>query len=298
MTPFPRRLAIIGFGEVGQIFTREFSGFGVADIAVYDILFADPSSAPSKAAFAGVRKSPTAHDAVHNADLIVSAVTAASTLDAASSVEDALTRDAYFWDLNSAAPATKRDAAGIVQRAGGRYVEAAVMSSVPPHGIRSPMLLGGPHAHDFARAMAHFDLDLTPDDGDLGTVSAIKMCRSVLIKGFEALLVESMLAARHYGVEGEVLASLGDTIPHPDWQKHAAYMISRALIHGRRRAEEMREVAKTVRDAGVEPLMAAPTAVRDDWAADKGKQMSAAALKPPDLERILDELARLTRDSR
>ncbi len=290
------RMAIIGFGEVGQIFARQFAEAGIADIAVYDIVFPDENAPQTKAAATGPwKKCASAHDATMNADVVVSAVTAAGATDAAMSA--VMTKGAFFWDLNSVSPETKIGAADIIENSGGRYVEAAVMSSVPPKGIRSPMLLGGPHAREFIAAMAAYNLDLMAYSGEIGTASAVKMCRSVLIKGLEALLTESMLAARHYGVENDVLASMKDTIPHPDWPKQAAYMISRALIHGKRRAEEMREVAKTVHDAGVDPMLSAPTALRQDWAALRGKDVAQTALKPPDLKQILDELERLTKET-
>src|SRR5262249_61938414 len=103
--------------------------------------------------------------------------------------------------------------------------------------------------------------------GMIGQASAVKMCRSVIIKGTEALLIESMLAARLYGVEKPVLDSLSDLLPVGDWEKLARYFISRSLEHGVRRAEEMRDSAVTVAEAGVEPLMTRATAARADLAA-------------------------------
>lgn len=288
------RFAIIGFGEVGQIFARQFADAGVADISVYDIVFPDAGAPQTRAASTGPwKKCNSAHDATMNADVVISAVTAAGATDAAMSA--VMNKGAFFWDLNSVAPETKIGAADIIENSGGRYIEAAVMASVPPKGIRSPMLLGGPHAREFIETMAPYNLDLTAYSDEIGLASAVKMCRSVLIKGLEALLAESLTAARHYGVENDVLASLKDTIPHPDWPKQAAYMISRALIHGKRRAEEMREVAKTVHDAGVDPMLSAPTALRQDWAALRGKDVAQSALQPPDLKQILDELERIAK---
>ncbi|MEJ0025058.1 MAG: DUF1932 domain-containing protein [Rhizomicrobium sp.] len=286
----PRSMAIIGFGEVGQTFARQFHAAGLTDIRLFDILFADPASIPSKAAAGPWKTCASAAQAVAGADLVLSAVTAGSDIAVANAVASALAPGAFYWDVNSVSPGTKRAAAAIIEGARGRYVESAVMSSIPPKGIRSPMLLGGPHAKAFIAAMAPFDLDLTFYADEIGQASAVKMCRSVLIKGLEALLTESMLAARHYGVEADVLASLKDTIPHPDWPKQAAYMISRALLHGRRRAEEMREVARTVEEAGVAPLLSRPTAERQDWAAGEGARIAKDLLKTPDLERLLDEL--------
>jgi 3-hydroxyisobutyrate dehydrogenase-like beta-hydroxyacid dehydrogenase len=106
-----------------------------------------------------------------------------------------------------------------------------------------------------------------------------------MIKGIEALLTESMLAARHYGVEATVLASLSDLLPLPDWEATARYMISRSLEHGARRAEEMREAARTVEEAGVAPTMSAAIAARQDWAAE-----FKAAHTQTDLGAMLDHI--------
>ncbi|MGZ3315627.1 MAG: DUF1932 domain-containing protein, partial [Caulobacteraceae bacterium] len=166
------------------------------------------------------------------------------------------------------------------------YVEAAVMTAVPPHRIKSPMLLGGPHAQAFLEMAAPLGFNARVYSSDYGKASAVKMCRSVMIKGMEALITESMLAARRLGVEDDVLASLGETLPVPDWEAFARYMISRSLQHGRRRAEEMREVARTVSEAHVDPLMSTSIAERQDIAADLGKGVDLTQ----DLDGILDAL--------
>ena len=105
----------------------------------------------------------------------------------------------------------------------------------------------------------------------LGVASAIKMCRSVMIKGLEALVIESYTTARAYGVEDHVLPTLAETFPSIDWPKQGAYFFSRVVQHGQRRAEEMREAANTVREAGFEPLMAAAIADKQQWVADQAR---------------------------
>jgi len=99
-----------------------------------------------------------------------------------------------------------------------------------------------------------------------------------------------MLTARHYGVEREVLASLGDTLPHKDWPNLARYMMTRALVHGRRRAEEVREVVRTWQEAGLEPMQSSATARRQDWAADQGSALPATVLQGDSLDALLDAL--------
>ncbi len=282
------KVAIIGFGEVGGIFARDLAARGAA-VAAFDVA----AAAQARAGAAGFAV-PGAHEAVRGADAVFVCVTAGSALEAMRSLVGGLGQAPFVVDVNSVSPAAKQEAARIVEAAGGRYVEAAVMTSVPPHGLRSPMLLGGPHAADFMRAVAPFGMDLTDFSPEIGRASSVKMCRSVMIKGLEALTTECMLAARHYGVEADVLRTLGDTLPHRDWPGLARYVISRALIHGKRRAEEMREVARTVEDAGVEPLLSRAIAERQDWAWQQGAAMGEAR-NLPGLEPLLDALAAASR---
>jgi 3-hydroxyisobutyrate dehydrogenase len=285
------RVALIGFGEVGRLLAQDLARACVADIAVYDIAFADVASAQAHAAAgAPVRVAQSAPDAVKGAEMIVSAVTAAATKDAARSVVLGLEQGAYFLDLNSASPGMKRSAAATIEGAGGRYVEAAVMTPIAPKGIGSSMLFGGPHARTFLEDALALGFNARVFSDDVGRASAVKMCRSILIKGMEALLMESMLTARKYDVEKDVLASLGDLLPHPEWDKHAAYMISRSLVHGKRRAEEMREAARTAGEAGVEPLMSIAIAGRQDWAFQQRGDVPASLLSKPELAALMDAL--------
>lgn len=259
-------ICLIGFGEVGRTLAADLAAKPVS-LSAWDVLFTDAASAPSKAAVT-IRKGANAEDAAKDADIIISAVTAAQTVNAAESVAAALKPDAVFLDLNSASPGAKSKAARLINEAGGRYVEAAVMSPIGPKRIACPMLLGGPYAEDFlavARDLGFAGAKVF--SREYGRASAAKMCRSVVVKGVEALLTESLLTARHYGVEDTVVASLSDLFPGPEWNQLSKYMISRALEHGKRRAEEMREVAKTVEEAGLSPLMSSACAERQDLSA-------------------------------
>ena len=145
------------------------------------------------------------------------------------------------------------------------------MTSVPPYGIRVPMLLGGARAEALAQTLCGLGMNARAVSTDIGVASAIKMCRSVMIKGLEALVIESYTTARAYGVEDQVLPTLAETFPSIDWEKQGAYFFSRVVQHGQRRAEEMREAAHTVREAGFEPFMASAIADKQQWVADQAK---------------------------
>jgi 3-hydroxyisobutyrate dehydrogenase-like beta-hydroxyacid dehydrogenase len=231
-----------------------------------------------------IRAATDAADAVSGAGLVVSAVTAAQDVEAARAAAAGMARGAVFLDLNSCSPSSKIEASRPVEAAGGRYVEAAVMTPIEPKRLTAPMLLGGPHAEGFD-AKGYGFTGARFYSATLGQAAAAKLCRSVIIKGMEAILAESMLSARSYGVEADVLASLPDLLPGPDWPRLARYMISRSIEHGVRRAEEMREAARTVADAGIRPLMAAATVERQEWA-----PQFSGALAHADLEPMLDAM--------
>jgi len=283
-----RRIAFIGFGEAAGRFARDFPPLGLRDLAAYDIAFAAPDSRQAAAAeAAGVRVARDTRDAVAGADLVISAVTAGAALDAARAIAGALDRGAFVVDINSVAPATKTDAGALIAAAGGRYVEAAVMAAVPPYGLKVPMLLGGPHAPAFLAACAGWPLAARPFSATLGEASAVKMCRSIMIKGIEALMLECITTAGRYGVVQDVIGSLEESFPGQNWPKKATYLASRALIHGKRRAEEMREVEKTVVNAGCAAVMTPAIVAAQDRAAGIGAAIGRAQAESAELDALL-----------
>lgn len=279
------RICLLGLGEVGQILADDLPASPDHRIAAFDVQFDDATSAPTVAAKArpNLIACTAAAESAEEADVIISAVTASQAAQAARSVTGSLKDGAFFLDLNSVSPATSATTATLIDGAGGRFVEGAVMSPIGPKRIATPILLGGPFANEFltgARALGFTATRVISDQ--IGAASATKMARSVLIKGIEALLAESLTTARRYGVEDAVLESLGDLLPDEDWRDKARYMITRSLQHGNRRAEEMREAAATVTDAGVEDWMSSAIVERQQWAAQFAESVG------DDLDDILD----------
>lgn len=266
-------IGVVGYGEVGKIFAAGLKP-RVAAVAAWDLKFAQAGSAAAEqghARAAGIRACASMRALCEGSDLVISAVTASNTLVVAQEAANFLRPGAVFLDLNSASPGTKQAAAAAVEARGAHYVEAGVMTSVPPYGIRVPMLLGGPRAAALAQLLAGWELDARAVSERIGVASAIKMSRSVMIKGLEALVIESYATARAYGVEDHVLPTLQETFPQIDWAKQGAYFFSRVVQHGQRRAEEMREAANTVREAGFAPLMTAAIADKQQWMADQAR---------------------------
>ena len=266
------KLGLIGFGEVGKTMAGGLIGRpGLKTSSAWDIRFLQPDVQAQELAHtaaACVLAQPSMQALCEQSDVIMAAVTASNALSVAEQASPFIRSGTYYLELNSASPETKQQCAALIDAAGGRYVEAGVMTSVPPYGIRVPMLLGGVHAAALSQILCGWGMDAKPVSEKLGVASAIKMSRSVMIKGLEALVIESYTTARAYGVEDQLLPTLQETFPGMDWAAQGAYFFSRVVQHGKRRAEEMSEAARTVEDAGFQPWMASATADKQQWVAD------------------------------
>jgi len=284
------RIGLVGYGEVGRILAEELCAQGVS-VSAYDLKLDIAATATPMLAHAekhGVALLASSAELAAGADLIISAVTASQTVAVAEACASSVQRGSFFLDFNSASPGAKQRAAALIDAAGGRYVEGAVMTSIPPYRIKVPLLLGGAHAAELSSLINTLGFASKVASDTLGVASATKMCRSVMIKGLEAMVIESFTAARHYGVEDAVVASLVETFPGIDWEKQAAYFFQRVIEHGRRRSEEVREVAETVRDAGLTPWSASGTAERQAWVADLADGGVFGAKGTPEFARSAD----------
>jgi 3-hydroxyisobutyrate dehydrogenase-like beta-hydroxyacid dehydrogenase len=272
MTHNTPRLCFIGFGEAGQAFASGLRGAGVTTMAAWDILFPEAAGARLRAAGEeiGVRLGTSAADAIKGSDIVISAVTAASSLTAAEQAKPYLAPDQFFLDINSVSPgrkqATDRQLAGHA-----RYIDVAVMAPVHPARHQTPALLAGPHAQAIESVMQELGMKPSIAGPQIGQAAAIKMVRSVMIKGMEALTAECFLAATRAGVEPQIIASLSKSFPTLDWNKIVAYNLERMANHGTRRAAEMEEVADTLRELGIDPHMAGATVQRQRQMGALGK---------------------------
>jgi len=291
-------LGFVGFGEAGFHLAKGLRSAGVERISAFDI----HTGTPGRGELIQDRAQQTETTLVGSnfelteaSDIIFSTVTANQAEQAARQTAPFLSARHIYADLNSVSPALKQTIAAVIAASpGARFVEVAVMAAVPPHLHRVPMLIGGPAAAEFAERMRPHGLVIEIAGETVGMASATKMCRSIMIKGMEALLTECVLGATQYGADERVFASLGGTFPGIDWSKLASYMVSRVAVHGERRAREMEEVAQTLREAGVEPIMAEAVVRRMDWAAQLDLRSRFGAEGPRTYREVVDAVATTT----
>jgi len=266
-------IAFVGFGEAGQAIAAGLRDAGAGEMTAWDILFphAAGHSLRQAAEASGVHCASSAAEAVNRAEIVISAVTAASSLEAAKALKAHLTGSPFLLDINSVSPGRKQDTAKLLGNA-ARYVDVAVLAPIHPARHQTPMLLAGPHSKAVEPALAAFGMRASIAGAEIGAAAAIKMVRSVMVKGIEALTLECFLAAARAGVIDEVAMSMKNNYPGLDWTKIVPYNLERMASHGERRAAEMEEVAATLRGLGVEPLMTNATVKRQREMGQIGEQ--------------------------
>jgi 3-hydroxyisobutyrate dehydrogenase-like beta-hydroxyacid dehydrogenase len=273
-------LSFIGFGEAASAFAQGWGANGASAIRAYDIKTdsADPQIIADKKAdytASGITGAGSLAETLDGAKVVFSLVTADQAHDVARLAARHISPEALYMDCNSCAPGSKRKSAELIEAAGGRYVDVAVMAPVYPAMHKTPLLISGPHTEAALDLVERLDMVASEAPGDVGTASSIKMIRSIMVKGLEALMLEGVLSARKAGVEDVVLASLEETFPGFNWTERAGYMMERVTTHGIRRAAEMREVALTVDELGLDGDMSRATV---DWQ----QRVGDLAIRPED----------------
>jgi 3-hydroxyisobutyrate dehydrogenase-like beta-hydroxyacid dehydrogenase len=287
MPKFMIAIGFIGFGEAGSTIARGLRSAGVERIFAYDIK-------PKTSDIVTIVESPSALAA--SSEIIFSAVTSSSALDAAKQNAPFLTSRHTYADINSVSPALKQDIDRVISATGATFVEVAVMAPVSPYGHKVPMLLGAAGAKAFAQTMAPFGMRMEVLEGaKVGSAAAVKMCRSIVVKGIEALLFECVMAATKFEADDLVFASLKETWPGIDWKKLADYTSGRVVVHGERRAREMDEVAETLKAIGIDPIMAEAAARRQDWSAHMNLRAHFAPEGPTTYQEVVDVIRKVAR---
>ena len=284
------RIGFVGFGEAAYHLAKGLRQPGIASITAFDIKVTE--KVRGRARETQVRLLDTNQELAGSCDILMSAVTADQALTAAEQNAPHLTSRHNYADLNSVSPGVKQSIARVIGATGARFTEIAMMAPVPPYNHKVPMLAGGAGAPDFVAKLAPFGISAEIVSSEVGTAAATKMFRSIIVKGMEALLTECVLGASRYNADERVFASLAETFPGIDWPELADYMVGRVVVHGERRGREMEEVAATLREIDIEPIMAEAIVRRMDWSVEAGLKQVFHGEAPKSYREVVDAVAK------
>jgi 3-hydroxyisobutyrate dehydrogenase-like beta-hydroxyacid dehydrogenase len=292
-----RRWGLIGFGEAGRIIGGALAASGV-DLAVHDRVLLDPARG------AAVREAVTAAGATPvddlaafaDRDVVVSLVTPATAVPAAQGYAPHAQAGALYLDLNSTAPDAKQE---IVALLGSVRVVDGVMTGggITLDAHRIPISLAGPDAAEAAELLNGAGLNAAVVGDEIGSAAALKMLRSVVIKGMEGLWVEALLAARARGVVEPLLAMIEETLDRYSARDFATMLVTTHVAHAGRRQVEVRMSRDTVAGTAVPPLLSDGIVARYERDA---RGLAAAGQEPgvvpPTLDAALEILGTLPPD--
>lgn len=261
-------VGVIGLGEAGGAIVLGLTESGTARVVGFDVE-PDRPAVRSLVERTGITLAGTSAELAEGCDLVLSLTSAKVAVAVARTTAVGLNAPTIYVDCNSASPRTKQSAAAVVALTGASFVDAALMAAVPPHRHQVPVLASGPGAVAFGEMAVALDMRVEVLGTEPGQASAVKMYRSLLVKGIEALVLECVLGAERHGAASRVLASMDNSLPFDDWDRLAGYLLGRTVVHAERRAEELRQVAATLVDSHIEPLMALAGAARLQWAANQ-----------------------------
>lgn len=252
----------IGFGEAAYHIASGLREAGLAQIFAYDVMADDPVTGPKirqRLDAADVTGAASLQELIRASRFILCATSAKVAVRIAEEAARHLTADHVYVDLNSGSPRLKQQIAGIVAASGARFVDGAVMESVPPHRHKVPILASGNGAADFLSAFEPYGMNITVIEGEAGSSSAVKMVRSIFMKGFTALLLETLAAAHRSGIEEEIMASIGRSLTSRPFEEYVNLLLTRTAIHAERRVTEMSEVMETLAELELDDTMSKAT---------------------------------------
>ena len=271
MSLAPKVIALLGFGEAGSAIARGLAAEGgwrgpakPGDNAPRRVIAIDPAldkDARGSALGKEARRLDVAiadgyTEALSEADLVICAVQGEHALEAATSAAPLLKKGACYLDLCTVTGRMSDEDRAAIESGGGRYIDIAVMGGFFTSGIKAPMLVAGEDVEPVVAWMNANGFVATALGPRPGSASSVKMLRSVIMKGIEALAVESFVAAERQGILEEVMGCLGD-VDASTFAGTLAMLARTHIVHAERRWEEMGLVAQTLRETGVDPLMTA-----------------------------------------
>ncbi|WP_052888857.1 NAD(P)-dependent oxidoreductase [Thermogemmatispora carboxidivorans] len=269
------RLGFVGFGEAASAIAAGLAEEGLRELYAYDVVCGP--ALMERAACCGVHLVTSLAELAAQADLLLSLVTAKVALTVAREIAPHLRVGTLYADLNSCAPRIKAEIGQVIAQLapGASYASVAVMSAVPPLRHRVPLVADGPGARRLREVLEPYGMNIEVLKGPLGAAATLKMCRSIVLKGLEALFLEALLAAEQEGLTEQVLTSLNASFPNKPLGDLGVYLLDRHRLHAQRRADEMQEAAATLVSLEIDPLVSEGAAQRLRWSAERLTRLAA-----------------------
>lgn len=284
------KIGFIGFGGAGYGLTQGLRQAGLQEVLFYDRM---QQTAPyaevirRHAAETGAIQTENAAELLSKVDVVFSCVTGAMAVSVAEEAIPFLHPAHLYADVNTAAPQIKEQVAGIVEKSGAAFVDAAMMGAIPTFLHRVPILASGGGAERFRQCMQPYGMNIRVIGEKPGQASAIKMFRSVFMKGLLSLFLEMLTATHRYGVDETVLGSISESLDGVPFLETARQQMTKGCVNAGRMAHEMEEVIATLEGMGLPAGMSRASMEKLRWCAGFGLRERFGGELPATLAEVL-----------
>ncbi len=237
------RLGLLGYGEAAARFAKDFSQAGISHIVAYSRSGAKAQPGDlvyERAQAAGVTLVKTVATLAKKSDIIIVLTPGKAALAALKKIHKHLRPDHLYVDASTNSAAAMEKAAAIVGDS-ARFVDASIMGPVDLMGMKAPIVASGPHAAAFRELMTPHGMVINVVGSQAGDASAMKLIRSVLMKGLAAILLETMEAAQRRNILDAVIEDCSVTFNDIPFQKIIRRYVGGTAVHCERRIHEMKE---------------------------------------------------------
>lgn len=287
------KIAFIGFGGAASGLTRGLKKAGIQSVFFYDKLWDIPPYGDAMRKHADDTGAVPAKDIealAGAADMMISCVTGSAAVSVAQATAPFLKPSHLYIDVNTAAPKVMEKVAAIVEKTGAGFADVAMMGAIPAFFHRVPCLASGTGAEKFKALMQPYEMNITCVGEKPGQASAIKMFRSIFMKGFLALLLETLNATHRYQVNDIVLNSIAETMEKAPFLDTVRLQMGKGVVNAERMAHEMEEVVQTLKDIDVSSVMSLATQEKLQWCMGLGLKAHFGAEMSTSLDEILDAI--------
>lgn len=254
------KTGFIGYGEAAYNISLGLGQEGITGIVAYDAMAGDPvmgKLVKTRAEEAKVVLKETAGEIAAECDIIFAAVPSSYTLDVCEAVRDSLNSHKIYVDVSASTPAVKEKIWDAIKETGVLFVDAAMLGSLPKDRHQVPITASGNGAASFKEKMEPFGMKITTVGEKAGAASAIKLIRSIYMKGIASLMIEMAQAADAYGVAEEVISSISKSMDQIPFTSHLDRLVTGSAIHCHRRAAELKGSIDMLKECGLGSEMTA-----------------------------------------
>lgn len=248
------KLGFIGFGAASFGLTKGLRQAGLEEVHFFDNMQDTPPYGEvicRRGVETGAIRAASVGELVARADVLISCVTGARALSAAGEAEPFLRANHLYADVNTASPSVKAGVARIVEKTGAAFCDAAMMGAIPSFLHRVPIVASGGGAARFQECLSPYGMNIRVIGIEPGQASALKLFRSIFMKGLLALFIETLTATHRCGVDETVLASIAESLDGIPFLETARVQMTKGVVNAERMAHEMEEVIATLEELGV-----------------------------------------------